>query len=234
MPASSENLTPEQRKAIKVVQDCLPYWNQFLCADYTVPEICITDSKVFTTQKISYSDLYHGKDWIWNQSNAKKKVTFENDVYAVVQKFNTRKKKKNTPSDGLIFKLWMFYVYKQTDNTFLGVFIWCEKGYPPNHFQKPQFNNNNYWNPSWNDAPQPKSNIFSFPLLVSGGNQPQSNYSFPVVTQNVVVQNKTASYEPLPVEEDPLLKSVQTILNLDDLDFLKVFVDEQTAHSLGW
>ena len=193
----SENLTPEQRKAIKVVQDCLPHWNQFLCSDPAAPEIITTDAKAFILQNITYSNLHHGKDWIWNQSNAKKTVAFENDISVVVQKFNTRKKKKTSASDGMIFKLWMFYVYKQT--SFLGVFIWCEKGYPLACPQKINFSNN---------------------LYDYGG-----YYNYVDVNADPIYDTSSTSEDELPVHLN---------LTLDDLDFLKPFVDEQTAFSFGW
>ena len=178
MPATTGPLTPEQRTAIKVLQDCLPNWNQYYCEDLTQSEICYTDYKAFTPHKLSYSDLQHGTDWTWNQSNAKKEVLLENDIYVVIQKFNTRKKRK-CASNGLIFKLWMFSVFRYTDSTFLGIFVWCEKG-----------------NPS-----PPETTIVDETL-----------YSELIASQ----------------------KQVNTSITLQDLEFLRPFVDEATATSLGW
>src|SRR3990167_4743189 len=123
-------LTPEQRKAIKVLEEGILFWQSYICDDIKRREICFTDFKAFTTQKISYADLQHGSNWTWNQSNAKKNVSMNNGCLAVVQKFNTRKIKKSIPSDGIIFKLWMFSLFIEIDNSFLGTFIWCEKGSP--------------------------------------------------------------------------------------------------------
>ena len=187
----SDTLTPEQRKAIKVLQECLPQWQQYLCDDITRRDICYTDFKAFTTQKISYSDLHHGTNWTWNQSNAKKKVMLENDMYAVVQKFNTRKKRKNIPSNGIVFKLWIFTVYKQTDNSFLGIFIWCEKGMPP----------------------------------VNYGADKIIGYCFPDLDVDALVNISSS---------DQFLKTSVASITLDDLEFLRPFVDAQTAFSLGW
>ena len=212
-----ENLTPEQRKAVKVVQECLPFWNQFLCSDPSAPDVCCTDSKIFTLQKITYSDLYHGKDWIWNQSNAKKTVLFDNDISVVVQKFNIRKKKKITQTDGLIFKLWMFYVYKHTENSFLGVFVWCEKGFPQNIFLKNEVKYNlvpqqeNYYNLN--------NNYYSNTLIASqGGNN--INY-----TQE--------SFYCATNEDAELYSTENNNLTLEDLDFLKPFMDDQFSFNLG-
>ena len=195
----SENLTPEQRKAIKVVQESLPFWNQFLCSDPGAPDIITTDTKTFILQKITYSNLHHGQDWIWNQSNAKKTVAFENDISVVVQKFNTRKKNKTSTTDGMIFKLWMFYVYKQSENTFLGVFIWCEKGYPPFVPQKTNF-------------PMRRDNTCDYCIDAN---------THPIIPIHDI--SGSISENEVPVH-----------LTLDDLDFLKPFVDEQTAFSFGW
>ena len=122
--------TPEQRKAIKVLQDCLPKWQEYLCYDITEKDICFTDFIAYSPQKITYSDVRHGTDWTWNQSNSKRKVMLENDVLAVIQKFNTRKIQKDSLPIEVVFKLWMFTIYKHTENinSFMGVFVWCEKG----------------------------------------------------------------------------------------------------------
>ena len=212
----SEALTPEQRKAIKVVQECLPLWHQYLCDDVTRSEICFTDYKAFTTQKVSYSDLHHGTNWTWNQSNAKKKVVLENDIAVIVQKFNTRKKRKNTPCpNGIIFKLWMFSIYKNSDNSFLGIFIWCEKGYPPlNTYYVPQqqqqvqmVSQDNYYNVTV--APPPVVSV-------------EDDYIF----------NNSCSNDPIYNYYN--YTGVPPTLTLEDLDFLRPFVDDQTAASLGW
>ena len=200
---TDNNLTPEQRKAIKVVQDCLPMWHQYLCDDVTGQEICYTDYKAFTTRKISYSDLHHGANWTWNQSNAKKKVIFENDISVVVQKFNTRKKKKTAETDGTIFKLWMFHVYKHSENSFLGVFIWCEKGYAPlnTYYNSPNNNPCYYYN-----------------------SQPMTSY-FPATSEDLF---------PAPTPTCSTPSAQVPSLTLEDLDFLRPFVDDFTAASFGW
>ena len=132
LPAS---LTPEQRKAIKVLEEGISNWQSYFYDDITRREICITDFKAFITQKISYSDLQHGPNWNWNQSNAKKSVSLNNGCFIIIQKFNTRKIKKTIPSDGIIFKLWMFTVFSEFDNSYLGTFMWCEKGLPSASFR---------------------------------------------------------------------------------------------------
>ena len=207
MPCDNFNLTPEQRKAIKVVQECLPLWNEFMIADPSAPEVCITDSKAFVLQNITYSNLHHGNDWIWNQSNAKKTVAFENDINVVVQKFNTRKKNKSVQSAGIIFKLWMFYVYKQSD--FLGVFIWCEKGYPPTHFTK---NIDCY--------------ILSDKSVTYENNYNNYNYGNYNIYNNYPATCESALHEK---EEDSLINLVANNLTLEDLDFLKPFVPMSTT-----
>ena len=200
----SEALTPEQRKAIKVVQECLPLWHQYLCDDVTRSEICYSDYKAFTTQKISYSDLHHGTNWTWNQSNATKKVILENDIAIVVQKFNTRKKRKNNSSaNGIIFKLWMFSVYKNSDNSFLGIFIWCEKGYPP-------------------------LTVYCIPQQQQQVNVSNRYYSAPQVVEEEYIYNTSSNSDPL------FCNSTPATLTLGDLDFLRPFVDDQTAASFGW
>ena len=267
----TEALTPEQRKAIKVLQEHLPQWKEFLCDDITRRDICYTDFKAFTTQKISYSDLHHGTNWTWNQSNAKKKVNLENDLYAVVQKFNTRKKRKNIPSTGIIFKLWIFTVYKHNDNSFFGIFVWCEKGLPPVNSNNSNINNNSL--PHLNLTPSSSSSI-----SLSGGLHaisstchtfpaPVNSYSFPSSTSSASSSSSTSTlscvnsyFAPLPPPAAPIhvnnnsnyyssidddfllnlassgenyLSSVSNI-TLDDLDFLRPFVDPQTAFSFGW
>ena len=195
----SEVLTPEQRKAIKVLQECVVNWQFYLCDDVTRLDICYTDFKAFTTQKISYSDLQHGSDWTWNQSNAKKKVSLENDLYTVVQKFNTRKKTKNIPSNGIVFKLWMFSVFRTSDNAFLGIFIWCEKGMPP----------------------------VPFPVNSANTHVDRIAYCIPELDLDAIVSAITGP------DQNSTRTALPTV-TLEDLDFLRPFVDAQTALSLGW
>ena len=210
---TADNLTPEQRKAIKVLQECLPLWQEYLCYDITERDICYTDFRGFTLQKLSYSDLQHGTNWTWNQSNSKKKVLLENDISVVVQKFNTRKKRKNIPSNGLIFKMWMFTVYKHSQNSFLGVFVWCEKGLPA-------------------EAPVPSVN--KIPVI----SQASSDYpceEYPIYDDLYPLQNNYPIFPAFALEESfvPGSNGVETI-TLEDLQFLRPFVDSQTAYSLGW
>src|SRR3990167_8190809 len=189
--SNEQNLTPEQRKAIKVLQEILPFYPQYLCDDITKRDICYTDFKAFTTQKISYSDLHHGVNWTWNQSNAKKKVLLYNDHYVMVQKFNTRKRTKNIPSNGIVFKLWIFTIYRSFDNSFVGIFIWCEKGMPPINYSSDEI----------------------------------IGYCFPDLDVDDLVNISS---------NDQLLKTSVDNITLDDLEFLRPFVDAQTAASFGW
>lgn len=217
-----ENLTPEQRKAIKVLQDCLPQWQQYLCYDITDRDICHTDFKGFTLQKISYSDLQHGTNWTWNQSNSKKKVQLENDVSVVIQKFNTRKKRKNIPSGGVIFKMWMFTVYKQTENSFLGVFVWCEKGLPPLNKTQQQSYLISECFPTQNTAER-------FPPQKKLESNASAN------SQSLFTSQEFANCKRSDVDIwESFLNSEEILITLEDLQFLSPFVDATTASSLGW
>ena len=216
----SDNLTPEQRKAVKVLQECLPMWQTYLSYDITERDVCFTDYKGFSLQKISYSDLQHGTNWTWNQSNSKKKVLLENDVLAVVQKFNTRKKKKNSPSNGVVFKLWMFTVYKHSEsaNTFLGVFVWCEKGLAP-------CVNKNTFTPSLNHCS----------LLPVVNYQPEGHLNLETSTaefsQTNIYQN---NYQISSAGVCTYSDEEEETVTLADLQFLRPFVDNQTALAFGW
>ena len=173
----SKQLTPEQRQAVQVLADSLPFWDDYLCSvdELQATKTCCSNFKAFLTEQISYSDLHHGPTWFWNQSNAKKYILFDDGVRAVMQKYNTRKLNKAIPSDGMIFKLWLFFIYR-SDNSFLGVFVWCEKGLSPSHEQH---------------------------------------------------NNSSENFDFFEVEQAKDLK-------LEDLNFLRQFVDEETAISLGW
>ena len=213
------NLSPEQRKAIKVLQDCLPQWQQYLCQDITEIDICHTNFKGFTLQRISYSDLQHGKNWTWNQSNSKKKIHLDNDICVIVQKFNTRRKRKTVIAGGVIFKMWMFTVFKQTESCFLGVFVWCEKGNPaPESVPRVPAPSQSIFKPS--DASSASQNYFK-------AQEPRNEAFFP--------ETKVNSWETTSLAEGGIvLNSDELKITLDDLSFLSEFIDPQLASTFGW
>ena len=108
------------------------------------------------------------------ENQRKEKMLFDDDTSVVLQSFT---KKKTRRTNGSLFKLWMFHVYEHSENTFLGVFIWCEKGLPLNYFSIP---------------------------------------------------------ENIPASEDTETIGSRYNLSLEDLDFLRPFVDARTALSFGW
>ena len=122
----------------------------------------------------------------------------------------------------------MFSIFKNSDNSFLGIFIWCEKGYPPvNNYYLPQqqvpqqvqvvqrVNHDNYYMPSVPYVP-------SVPYAPSAP-------SVPVTVEDDYIFNTSCSNDPIYYNS-----GVPPTLTLEDLDFLRPFVDAQTAASFGW
>lgn len=122
------SLTPEQTRALSVLEDALP-----VIKTTSVPcvppleETTISDNRLFILQNISTSSLPRGDTWLWNQSRARQKITdFTKNIFVSFYKLNTRSA-KHVRVDPPNYKMWVFNLSIQPYNKQL-TFLWCERG----------------------------------------------------------------------------------------------------------
>jgi hypothetical protein len=115
---------PEQLRALEVLQESMHQWDKLyfpVLPDKMFP----TGFKAFFNP--SQTSLPHGESWVWNQSNAKMQIEWD-DCSVLMQKMNTRRK-KNAPK-APFYKIWLFTV-TSANNKQEKSFLWCEKGTEP-------------------------------------------------------------------------------------------------------
>lgn len=124
----SSSFTPEQSRALTVLEDTLP-----LIKTISVPsvppleETTISDNRIFILQNVSTASLPRGDTWLWNQSRARKKVTdLTGNVFVSFYKLNTRSA-RHVSVDPPNYKMWVFNLNIQPHNKNL-TFLWCERG----------------------------------------------------------------------------------------------------------
>eukprot|EP00012_Vannella_robusta_P002775 CAMPEP_0206185818 /NCGR_PEP_ID=MMETSP0166-20121206/2035_1 /ASSEMBLY_ACC=CAM_ASM_000260 /TAXON_ID=95228 /ORGANISM="Vannella robusta, Strain DIVA3 518/3/11/1/6" /LENGTH=211 /DNA_ID=CAMNT_0053601087 /DNA_START=35 /DNA_END=670 /DNA_ORIENTATION=+ len=209
---SSTKITPEQQRAIQVLLLNLPNWKEFY-----QPELA---NNMFPTNFMAFSTepfhkLPHDETWIWNQSNAK--VTTELDQYheCTLQKMNTRKR-KNCPK-APSFKIWLFALNKKHHPSHL-YFLWCEKGLPSKnqvHFPE-SMNNNSY------------SSASLSPMSFYEDTKPHFENQNLCNNQQYFCNNNQSMFDTDMFDEQS-----QPIC-LDDLSFLRPFMEQDVAMELGW
>lgn len=207
---SSSKITPEQQRAIQVLLLNLPNWKEFYQPELGT-SMFPTNFMAFSTEP--FHKLPHDDTWIWNQSNAK--VTTELDQFheCTLQKMNTRKR-KNCPK-APSFKIWLFALNKKHQPSHL-YFLWCEKGLPSKcQLQFP-------------DTTMTNNMSFSSASLSPMSYYPDSKTFSPFENQcnqqfyNNNNQQQCYAYDaPQPI-------------SIDDLSFLKPFVEQDVAMELGW
>merc|ERR1712000_189600 len=110
---SNNELTPEQKKALEVLQESLSRLDQ-------IPILTTRPISMFQTDYVAYSRsepitrdiLPSDSSWSWNQSNGRKQIQLgKNSGRTVtIHKLNPRKRKyAPTPPS---FKLWIYVVYE--------------------------------------------------------------------------------------------------------------------------
>ena len=218
----SQKITPEQQRAVQVLLFNLPNWKE-----YYQPEL---SSSMFPTNFMAFSTepfhkLPHDDTWIWNQSNAK--VTTELDQYheCTLQKMNTRKR-KNCPK-APSFKIWLFALNKKNQPSHL-YFLWCEKGLttktPVKFPDTSCLRNNNPANFYSDVKPQMMPHENSF--LGFDNDQQYCNNNQQFGNNNQFCNNQQYfSNQP---------NSYAQPIHLDDLSFLKPFIEQDVAMELGW
>lgn len=228
---SSSKITPEQQRAIQVLLLNLPNWKEFYQPELGA-SMFPTNFMAFSTE--AFHKLPHDDTWIWNQSNAK--VTTELDQFheCTLQKMNTRKR-KNCPK-APSFKIWLFALNKKNQPSHL-YFLWCEKGIPSkcqlqfpdttmtNNMHMNMNNNMNMNNMHMNNNMNNMNNM----SYSSASLSPMSYYSDskqfnPFENQcNQYYGNNNQNYMGY---EQPI--------SIDDLSFLRPFVEQDVAMELGW
>lgn len=112
---------PEQIRALEMLKECLPRFDSLQMKQLDTNDMFSTNYIAFFSKLVR---LPHGEHWLWNQSNAKVNVKFNNYV-VLMQKMNTRRRKNGPKAP--FYKLWLYSI-KAEDEEFSTQFIWCEKG----------------------------------------------------------------------------------------------------------
>lgn len=127
MFAKNSSFSPEQTKAIRVLEDELP--NIKLLTSHSVPmleELVEQNSKFFVFRKLSTSGLPRGNSWLWNQSRSRKIIKdYTGNIQVSFYKLNTRNKNSNVIAPN--YKIWVFNITIQPNNKVFS-FLWCERG----------------------------------------------------------------------------------------------------------
>merc|ERR1712000_431962 len=74
------NPTPEQKRALDVLEKHLPFWNRYFM-DVNVNGILPTDFVMFSLEP--FQNLPHEPHWVWNQSNAKIAVHLDPTTHVI-------------------------------------------------------------------------------------------------------------------------------------------------------
>lgn len=125
------NLTPEQCRAIGVLEENFSKWTTSIQNEpLTLEMISTQDIMLFTELAVSTSSLPRGDTWSWNQSRARQNVTsFHGNISVCFYKLSTRKTPKATEKAPLI-KVWIFNIIIPIlgDRDKPVNFLWCERG----------------------------------------------------------------------------------------------------------
>jgi len=170
----SNGFTPEECRALFVVEQILPISMQQFIKAPTVEDLCVSGSITCIQGKLTTKKLPREKSWLWNQSRAPSKTKdVTGSINLQFNKFNTRKSTRtpNAPQPPRL-KIWLFTLTYNTGE--VCSVVWCEKGFPS-------------------------------------------------------VRNLSTK-APEQVEDNELSED----LSLSDLKFLRPFVSEDIAESLGW
>lgn len=125
------NLTPEQCRAIGVLEENFSKWTTAIENDpLTLEKISTQDVMFFTELAVSTSSLPRGEVWSWNQSRARQTITsYHGKINVCFYKLSTRKTPKSTEKAPLI-KVWIFNIIipilGERDKPVN--FVWCERG----------------------------------------------------------------------------------------------------------
>jgi len=133
-----KGFTPEQCRALFVVEQVLTISMRQFMSVPEVEELCVLGSITFIQGKLTTKRLPREKYWLWNQSRAPSRtVDSTGSINLQFNKFNTRKS-TTTPNGPQppILKIWLFTLtYTYTGEVYS--IIWCEKGFPPKKTLEP-------------------------------------------------------------------------------------------------
>merc|ERR1712217_779647 len=221
-----------QQRALQVLSSALPYWKELYQQDLTGNKMFPNNFMAFSTQP--FTKLPHDDSWIWNQSNAKITTALDQQHEVTLQKMNTRKRKNcpRAPS----YKIWLFSVNKRNQPSHL-YFLWCEKGSPakPQQLfncqpekqqmqlnQKSQYNNMNMQNNLYHSS---NNNV---------NNNNVNGYSDSNFTSILGLSGSGSGINPQAILGLSGGSFQPEQLTLDDLSFLKPFMDNDCEMELDW
>ena len=143
---SKAQLTPEQSRAVRVLEEHFVTWpHSLINRNFDLPFICKKDTFFFTETPLNTSTLPRGENWSWNQSRARQNISaVDSSISACFYKLSTRKT-PHSETKAPLFKIWIFNISipilgKEGDKIIN--FMWCEKGFdfvesPPTEAQHP-------------------------------------------------------------------------------------------------
>lgn len=127
------SLTPEQGRAVRVLEQHFQKWRSGSRKDLKLEEITTMNYYTFTNTPLHTSMLPRGESWSWNQSRARATVRANfSDITATFYKLSTRKTSKSESKPPL-YKLWIYDISIPHLNGISNevYFLWCEKGKEP-------------------------------------------------------------------------------------------------------
>lgn len=120
-------LTPEQKRAMKVLVNALYVSERYMVTSIPKDGMLPTDYIAFSHRAIKKYMVWCDEWWSWNQSNAKSYAHIDRDTFVTIRKLNPRKN-KGVPSNlkKPAYKIWIFHV--EFSNSPPCWCLWCERG----------------------------------------------------------------------------------------------------------